>query len=378
MLLRPGPYICSEWDFGGFPAWLLADQEMHVRTTDPKFLQAAGRYMKRVGEAAANLEIARGGPILAVQVENEYGSFGKDKVYMEAIRQMIVDAGFHGSLYTADGSGAGNLAGGTLDGVLSVINFGDNANVEREFANFAKFRTGVPRMNGEYWCGWFDHWGETHHTTNAQRSAAGVEWMLSRGISFNLYMVHGGSSWGYMSGANGGRQYEPDTSAYDYDSPLDEAGRPTEKFRAMREVIGRHLPAGETLPELPANSPATAAIRSFRAKGSGAVNCPSAGAAQVREAGAHGIGRPILRLHPLSYAAGPRCEGHAGNRGGSRFRGDFFQRRHAGHTGPAAQPDEVAKSTFPPVLCSISWWRIWAASTSARNWWRTEKGSWAR
>lgn len=147
-----------------------------------------------------------------------------------------------------------------------MINFGDTANVEREFANLAKFRSGVPRMNGEYWCGWFDHWGEKHHTTNAQKSAAGVDWMLSRGISFNLYMVHGGTSWGYMSGANGGRQYEPDTSAYDYDAPLDEAGRPTAKFQAMREVIGKYLPAGETLPDLPAGSPETAVIPRFPLK----------------------------------------------------------------------------------------------------------------
>ena len=176
---------------------------------------------------------------------------------------MIVDAGFTGSLYTADGSGASQLAGGTLDGVVSVINFGDTANVEAEFANLKKFRTGVPRMNGEYWCGWFDHWGEKHHVTNAQKSAAGVEWMLSRGISFNLYMVHGGTSWGYMSGANGGRQYEPDTSAYDYDSPLDEAGRPTAKFHAIREVISKYLTAWERLPDLPESSPVTTAIPRF-------------------------------------------------------------------------------------------------------------------
>ncbi len=271
VLLRPGPYICSEWDFGGFPAWLLADPEMHVRTTDPKFLQAAEKYMKRVGKEAAHLEIAKGGPILAVQVENEYGSFGKDKVYMNAVRKMIVDSGFQGSLYTADGSGAQNLAGGTLEGVVSVINFGDTANVEREFANLAKFRTGVPRMNGEYWCGWFDHWGEKHHTTTAQKSAAGVEWMLSRGISFNLYMVHGGTSWGYMSGANGGKQYEPDTSAYDYDSPIDEGGRPTAKFHAMRDVIRKYLPAGEMVPELPSGSPVVAAIPRFELKEAAAL-----------------------------------------------------------------------------------------------------------
>jgi len=129
VLLRPGPYICSEWDFGGYPAWLLADPDIHVRTPDPKFMLPASRYMKRVGREVAKLEIAHGGPILAVQVENEYGSFGKDHVYMEAIRKMIVDAGFKGSLYTSDGSEPNNLAGGTLEGVLSVINFGDTANV---------------------------------------------------------------------------------------------------------------------------------------------------------------------------------------------------------------------------------------------------------
>ncbi len=261
VLLRPGPYICSEWDFGGFPAWLLADPDMHVRTPDPKFLQAAGRYMQRVGKEAAGLEIAKGGPILAVQVENEYGSFGKDKVYTGAVRKMITDAGFAGSLYTADGSGTNQLAGGTLDGVTAVINFGDNANVEREFANLAKVRPNGPRMNGEYWCGWFDHWGERHHTTSAEKSAAGVEWMLSRGISFNLYMAHGGTSRGFMSGANGASPYQPDTSAYDYDSPIDEAGRPTPKFYAFRDTIKKYLPAGETLPALPSGAPTTAIPR---------------------------------------------------------------------------------------------------------------------
>ena len=262
-LLRPGPYICSEWDFGGLPAWLLADPDMHVRTADPKFLAAATRYIERVGKEAAGLEVAKGGPILSVQVENEYGSFGKDHVYTEAVRKMIVDAGFTGSLYTADGSGAQQLSGGALDGVTAVINFGDTANVEREFANLAKFRPNGPRMNGEYWCGWFDHWGEKHHTTTAEKSAAGVEYMISRGISFNLYMVHGGTSRGFMSGANGANPYQPDTSAYDYDSPINEAGRPTAKFRAMRDVIRKYLPAGETIPEIPTNSPPIAAIPRF-------------------------------------------------------------------------------------------------------------------
>ncbi len=253
VLLRPGPYICSEWDFGGLPPWLLADPTMTVRSADPKFLSAAGRYLERVGREVRDLQITHGGPILMVQVENEYGSFGSDKAYLGAIRRMIQDAGFDVTLYTSDGSGKTNLAGGTLDGVPSVINFGDTSNPEREFANFAAFRQNVPRMCGEFWVGWFDHWGERHHTTPPARGAQGLEWMLSRGISANLYMVHGGSSFGFMSGANNGRVYEPDISGYDYDSPLDEAGRPTAKFHALREVLGKY--AEGALPDLPASLP---------------------------------------------------------------------------------------------------------------------------
>jgi beta-galactosidase len=260
VLLRPGPYICSEWEFGGYPAWLLASPEMKVRSADPKFLAAADRYMKRVGHEVAGLQTTRGGPIAMVQVENEYGSFGADHEYMAAIRKMIVDAGFEVPLYTADGSEARTLAGGTLPDTLSVINFG-GGNPAREFENFAKFRQGVPRMCGEYWVGWFDHWGERHHTTKPEESARGLEWMLSRGISVNLYMFHGGSTWGYMNGANFSRVYEPDISGYDYDSPLDEAGRPTPKFHTLREVIRKYAPAGTEFPELPKPLPMIAVPR---------------------------------------------------------------------------------------------------------------------
>jgi beta-galactosidase len=186
-----------------------------------------------------------------VQVENEYGSFGQDHDYMGAVRHMIQDAGFDCPLYTSDGSDKSNLAGGTLDGVVSVINFGDGSNPEREFANLASFRQNQPRMNGEFWYGWFDHWGEKHHTTPAARGAANVDWMLSRGISVNLYMAHGGSTFGYMAGANFDRGYQPTISAYDYDAPIDEAGRPNAKFRAMQDVMRKHLSPGEQLPELP-------------------------------------------------------------------------------------------------------------------------------
>lgn len=293
VLLRPGPYICSEWDFGGLPAWLLADPAIQVRSADAKFLEAAHRYVERVGREVRSLQVTHGGPILMVQVENEYGSFGSDKQYLGAVRKMIQNAGFDVTLYTSDGSGKSNLAGGTLDGVLSVINFGDTSNPEREFANFADFRQNVPRMCGEFWVGWFDHWGERHHTTAPARSAAGLEWMLSRGISASLYMVHGGSSFGFMSGANDGRVYEPDISGYDYDSPLDEAGRPTAKFQALREVLRKYAEA--PLPELPAPLPIVEVPR-FPLRESAPV--------------ASRLGRPLLSPSPLSMEAAGQSYGY--------------------------------------------------------------------
>jgi beta-galactosidase len=254
VIVRPGPYICSEWDFGGLPPGLLATPGLKVRTTDPRFIDAASKYLRKVGEQLAPLQITRGGPIIMAQVENEYGSFGHDHDYVKAIRNAIRDAGFDVTLYTSDGSSKAELDGGSMPGSPAAINFGQGEQ-EKEFARFAKSRQGVPRMCGEYWDGWFDHWGEEHHVTSPEEAAQGIEWMLSRGISVNLYMVHGGTSWGFMSGANYDGSYQPDISSYDYDAPIDEAGRPTKKFSLIREVVEKYLPAGLRLPGLPAPLP---------------------------------------------------------------------------------------------------------------------------
>jgi beta-galactosidase len=198
------------------------------------------------------------------QVENEYGSFGKDHDYMNAVRKMIQNAGFDNLLYTADGSADYMLSGGTLPETLSVINFGAGDGIEDEFKNLAKFRQNVPRMSGEYWIGWFDHWGAKHQTVKPEVVAKGVEWMLDNNISFSLYMFHGGTSFGFMNGANYSKKepFQPDTSSYDYDSPLDEAGRPTAKFYAIRDVIEKHLAPDESLPDVPA-SPQTIEVPQF-------------------------------------------------------------------------------------------------------------------
>jgi len=254
VIARPGPYICTEWDFGGIPAWLLKSTDLKVRTGDPRFLDASRKYMAAVGRQIAPLQITYGGNIIMTQVENEYGSFGKDHEYVAAVKKSIQDAGFDNLLFTSDGPSENLLTGGTLPDTLSVINFGSGDAPEKEFASFAKFRQNVPRMTGEYWIGWFDHWGAKHETVKPEVVAKGVDWMLANKVSFNLYMFHGGTSFGFMNGANTSRNepYQPDTSSYDYDSPLDEAGRPTAKYFALRDVIKKYLPAGETLPEVPA------------------------------------------------------------------------------------------------------------------------------
>ncbi|MBL0160420.1 MAG: beta-galactosidase [Bryobacterales bacterium] len=263
VIVRPGPYSCAEWEAGGFPAWLWAAPDIKVRSTDPRFLAPAKRYIQRLLAEVVPLQISHGGPVIMVQVENEYGSFGKDKVYLGAIREMIQSSGIDAMLYTSDGSLDYMLANGTLPDLPSVVNFGGAP--QQEFANFAKFRTGVPLMCGEYWVGWFDHWGEKHHTGDNAVHLAGIEWMLQRNIGFNLYMVHGGTSFGFMNGANWDKVYQPDVSSYDYDSPIDEAGRIAPKFHLYRDAIKKYLPPGEILPPLPAPLPSIE-IPSFELK----------------------------------------------------------------------------------------------------------------
>jgi beta-galactosidase len=238
-----------------------------------------------VGEELAPLQITRGGPIIMVQVENEYGSFGHDHDYMNGIRRSIHEAGFEVTLYTVDG--AEELEGGTLPDLPAGINFGQG-DPAAEFAKFAGFRQGVPRMCTEYWDGWFDHWGEEHHVTSPEVAAQGLDWMLSRGISVSLYMFHGGTSWGFMSGANFDGAYQPDISSYDYDAPLDEAGRPTRKFVLMREAIKKYLRTGTRLPELPTPL-AMIEIPRFELRES----APPAGL----------LGKPVLSEHPKTMEA---------------------------------------------------------------------------
>lgn len=264
VILRPGPYVCAEWDFGGLPSWLLKDQSMAVRTSNPAFIGAATRYMDQLGKQLAPLQIGNGGPIILVQVENEYGSFGSDHHYMDQIRRMILDAGFtKAQLYTADGPG--NLSKGAIPEIPAFINYGPG-DARMAFAALKKFRPGQVIMTSEYWDGWFDHWGGKHAQTNAQQQAGELRWMLEQGASVSLYMFHGGTSFGWMNGANiDHKDYLPQVTSYDYDAPLDESGRPTPKYYLFRKTISEVT--GIEAPPVP-RMPAPIRIAAFPLTGS--------------------------------------------------------------------------------------------------------------
>ena len=254
VVLRPGPYVCAEWEFGGYPAWLLKDHDTVVRSRDPRFMAAVHSWFARLGQVVHPMMLSQGGPIIAVQVENEYGSFGNDHEYMEAIESELKQSGMgDGYLYTADGPDV--FKNGTLPGLPAVVNFGPG-DVEKAFAALKAERPDGPMMSGEYWAGWFDHWGQAHQHRSDSLQESELKWMLDRGYSFNLYMAEGGTSFGWMNGANSdGKNYEPDTTSYDYDAPIDERGGLRPKYFAFRDLIAEAT--GSILPVPPAPVAAT-------------------------------------------------------------------------------------------------------------------------
>ena len=250
VILRPGPYCCAEWEFGGYPWWLLKEHDLQVRSQDPRFLVAAETYMKKLGEQLAPLQITHGGPIILVQVENEYGSYASDHVYMGKIRDLDRAAGFDVPQFTADGGG-NMMASGQLPGVLPGLNGGSGPDIMKQIG---KYRPTGPWVVPEFYPGWLDHWGEPHAHTSIGGLVRETEWKLTNNISFCYYMIYGGTSFGFMNGANYGGHFQPQPTSYDYDSPMDEMGRPTKKFFALREALAKHLAAGETLPDVPATT----------------------------------------------------------------------------------------------------------------------------
>ncbi|SDD61260.1 beta-galactosidase [Niabella drilacis] len=246
VILRPGPYSCAEWEFGGFPWWLLKDKAMQVRTQNAHYLEACKRYLMEVGKQLAPLQVDKGGNILMVQVENEYGSFGSDREYIGKIRDFLKEAGFTVPFFTCDGPV--QLKNDVRPDIFAAVNFGGNP--EAGFKALRTVQAHGPLMCAEYYPGWFDSWGRPHHTGSSQRVIDELKWMLDHQASFSIYMAHGGTTFGTFSGANA-PPYLPQTSSYDYDAPINEAGNATSKFYAIRELLGKYLQPGETLPDVP-------------------------------------------------------------------------------------------------------------------------------
>jgi len=262
VILRPSPYVCAEWEFGGYPYWLQTEKGLVVRSKETQYLEEYRKYINEVGKQLAPLQVNHGGNVLMVQVENEYGSYAADKEYLDINRKMFIDAGFDGLLYTCDPEP--DIKGGYLSGLLPAINGQDNP--DRVKAMIDKYHDGKgPYFIAEWYPAWFDWWGAPHHTVPAEQYTGKLDSVLAAGISINMYMFHGGTTRAFMNGANYKdiSPYEPQISSYDYDAPLNEAGNATEKFKQFRAVIEKHLPKGQSLPSIPAAKP-TISVKPFK------------------------------------------------------------------------------------------------------------------
>lgn len=246
MILRPGPYICSEWEFGGLPAWLLNYKDMDIRCNDETFISKVEGYYKELLRRVVPKLCTNGGNIIMMQIENEYGSYGNDHEYMQRIADIYIENGVDCLLFTSDGAEHTMLSGGTLPQYLCVANFGSRP-VEN-FAALEAFRPDQPKMCGEYWCGWFDHWYEEHHVRDPKELAGLFRDMIESGESLNFYMFHGGTNFGFMNGANDFDSYQPTITSYDYNALLSEAGDLTPAYYEVRKIIEEFR--GEKLPEL--------------------------------------------------------------------------------------------------------------------------------
>ena len=248
VIVRPGPYVCAEWEMGGLPWWLLKKKDIRLRERDPYFLERVRLFEKEVGKQLAPLTIENGGPIIMVQVENEYGSYGEDKPYVSEIRDIVRQSGFDKvALFQCDW--ASNFTRNGLDDLIWTMNFGTGANIDNQFRRLKQLRPESPLMCSEFWSGWFDKWGARHETRPADDMVAGIDEMLSKGISFSLYMTHGGTSFAHWAGANS-PGFAPDVTSYDYDAPINEWGLPTEKYWTLRRTMQKYADGGK-LPNVP-------------------------------------------------------------------------------------------------------------------------------
>ena len=251
VIVRPGPYICAEWEFGGLPWWLQNYDDIEIRCSNPVYIKYFERYLDRLFEEVRPLLCTNGGPVIMLQCENEYGYYGDDKKYLKHLYDFYRSRGIDVPLFTSDGTSKTDILDGSIDGCLSTLNFGSR--VAENFAAHDELFPNQPKMCMEMWNGWFDAWGdEEHHVTSAEQYASVVDDMLQKG-SLNMYMFIGGTNFGFTSGANHYEKFAPDVTSYDYDALLSECGDVTPKYYAVREVIKKYV--DEPLPDVPPNRP---------------------------------------------------------------------------------------------------------------------------
>lgn len=248
VIVRPGPYVCAEWEMGGLPWWLLKKKDIRLREDDPYFIARVKAFETEVGRQLAPLTIQNGGPIIMVQVENEYGSYGVNKKYVSQIRDIVKASGFDKiTLFQCDW--ASNFENNGLNDLVWTMNFGTGSNIDAQFKRLKELRPDAPLMCSEFWSGWFDKWGARHETRPAKAMVEGIDEMLSKNISFSLYMTHGGTSFGHWAGANS-PGFAPDVTSYDYDAPINEYGHATPKFWELRKTMQKYN-GGKRLPDVP-------------------------------------------------------------------------------------------------------------------------------
>ncbi|MFD9501672.1 beta-galactosidase family protein [Streptomyces sp. NPDC060035] len=251
-IVRPGPYICAEWENGGLPAWVTGRFGRRVRTRDAQYTAVVERWFGELLPQVVRRQVTYGGPVIMVQAENEYGSYGSDRVHLEELAGLLRRCGVTVPLFTSDGPEDHMLTGGSVPGLLATANFGSGA--REAFEVLRRHRRRGPLMCMEFWCGWFEHWGAEPVVRDPAETAGALREILECGASVNIYMAHGGTNFAGWAGANRSgplqdQELAPTVTSYDYDAPVDEYGRPTEKFLLLREVLAQY--ADGPLPELP-------------------------------------------------------------------------------------------------------------------------------
>nr|CAD7444512.1 unnamed protein product [Timema bartmani] len=295
VILRPGPYICAEREMGGFPPWLLTlHPEMKLRSSDSNYQAHVQSWLNSLMTLVQPQLYGNGGPIILVQVENEYGSyFACDYDHTSWLRDQFSSyVGMDAVLFTTDGAGDGYLQCGKIDGVFATVDFGSGTNVSAAFHAMRNHQAHGPLVNNEFYPGWLSHWDEAYQTVGTNQVTKTLDEILATNASVNLYMFFGGTNFGFMSGANYGSKYEPQLTSYDYDAPLTEAGDPTDKYFAIREVVGRYLP----LPDL--------ALPEITAKGEYGVVHMFPVVSLLDDEVKSGLGTPtVIETYPLTFEA---------------------------------------------------------------------------